>query len=106
MNNLEFTAAQRRRELEAKYFPQGMEAGEIGLLTEVEQLLIKAYRAGAEQAHCQSWSNQSALGYVIMAAEQVALPAKLINLIVKTMHCGFDFNTIEEAAAHYRQSDY
>lgn len=103
---LEFTAVQRRRELAQKYFPKGMTGMEVQLLADVEQLLLKAYEAGTAESGGQAWSNQAVLGYTIMAAEQIALPASQIRLLVRAMHSRFDFKTTGEAAAHYRQADY
>ncbi|MNC15164.1 hypothetical protein D3C76_307150 [compost metagenome] len=109
MNDLEYTAAQRRRELALKYFPQGMEIGMIAMLDEVEQLLIKAYQAGqqeSEKLSPQEWSNQSAAGYTIMAAEGAEFTEGQIQALVNRLHNRFDRVTLEEAAAHYCKSPY
>ncbi|WP_036654704.1 hypothetical protein [Paenibacillus wynnii] len=109
MNDLEYTAAQRRRELALKYFPQGMEYGMIALLDEVEQFLIKAYHAGqqaADKLSPQAWSNQTAAGYTIMAAEGAGFTEGQIQALVNRLHNRFDMVTQEEAAAHYRKSPY
>ncbi|MEK3875164.1 hypothetical protein [Paenibacillus sp. FSL M7-0420] len=109
MNDLEYTAAQRRRELEQKHFPQGMEPGMIALLDEVEQLLIKTYHAGqqeSDQLSVQGWSNQSAAGYTIMAAESVGFTEGQIQALVNRLHNRFDMVTLEEAAALYCNSPY
>ncbi|KUP23126.1 hypothetical protein [Paenibacillus sp. DMB5] len=109
MNELEYTAAQRRRELEQKHFPQGMKPGMIALLDEVEQLLIKAYHAGqqeSEQLSVQGWSNQSAAGYAIMAAEGAGFTERQIQALVNRLHNRFDMITLEKAADHYCRSAY
>lgn len=109
MNDLEYTVAQRRRELEQKYFRQGMKPGMIALLDEVEQLLIKAYHAGqqeSEKSSVQGWNNQSSCGYTIMAAVGKGFTESQIQALVNRLHNHFDMVTLEEAAAHYRNSPY
>lgn len=52
------------------------------------------------------WSNQTCLGYAIMAAEQMGMKEEDIQILVRNMHNRFDFKTLEEAAEHYRKSPY
>ena len=54
----------------------------------------------------QQWSNQSALGYAIMAAERLGWSEERIQQLVRSLHNRFDFKTLEEAAEYYRQSAY
>lgn len=54
----------------------------------------------------QQWSNQSALGYAIMAAERLGWSEEQIQQLVRSMQNRFDFKTLEEAAEHYRRSPY
>ncbi|WP_108722220.1 hypothetical protein [Gorillibacterium timonense] len=107
MTDLEYTAAQRRHELAVKFFPAGLMPDQIKLLDEVEQLLIRAYQAGESQAvEVQTWSNQSAFGYAILAAERTGQAPAQIQQLVKALHTIFDRVSLEEAAAHYRRSPY
>lgn len=54
----------------------------------------------------QEWSNQSALGYVIMAAERIGISEADIQRLVSSMHNRFDMKTLEAAAEYYRKSHY
>lgn len=54
----------------------------------------------------QEWNNQSCMGYAIMAAERAGLPPEEVRKITKAMHRVFDDKSLEQAAEHYRQSDY
>jgi len=98
-----------RVQLEQKHFPQGVTPDLIQLLDDVEELLVKAYQVGcqtAEKLVPQAWSNQSAFGYAILAAERVCFPTEQINRLVRSMHNRFDMITLEEAAEAYRKSSY
>lgn len=99
----------QRIELERTFFPQGMSQNIIQLFDKMGQLQREAYQAGyrAAELYCsQSWSNQSALGYVIMAAERIGISTQEIQRLVRAMDNRFDMKTLVEAAEHYRQSPY
>ncbi len=109
MEQLILTSAKRRLELEQKHFPNGVTPDQIKLLDDVQELLSRAYQAGkrdAERFAPQAWSNQSCMGYAIMAAEHLAWDEAQIQKLVRSMQNRFDFKTLEEAAEHYRQSPY
>lgn len=105
--SLELTCAKHRVALEQKHFPDGVTPQEIKLLDDVEQLLKRAYTAGAESAgNSQAWSNQAAFGYAIAAGERAGFSESDIQRLVRAMHNQFDMKTLEEAAAYYRRSPY
>lgn len=52
------------------------------------------------------WSNQSALGYAITAAEAIDLDYADISHLVTVMQREFDEKTLDAAAEIYRKSDY
>lgn len=52
------------------------------------------------------WSNQAALGYAISAAERVDMSSDEIEKMVGAMREEFDLQTLDSAAAVYRESDY
>lgn len=52
------------------------------------------------------WSNQSALGYVIASAEWAGFSSDEIDTLVMEIKRRFDEVTLEEAAEHYRISEY
>lgn len=52
------------------------------------------------------WSNNAALGYVILAAKELGYPEEQISKLVRTMYRTFDYKTIDEAKAAYEQSPY
>jgi hypothetical protein len=54
----------------------------------------------------QEWSNQTCLGYAIMAAEKAGMSEEVIQSLVRAMQNRFDFKTLEEAAEYYRNSPY
>jgi hypothetical protein len=107
MGTAVFTKA--RHHMEQRHFPQGVTPDMIKLLDQVEELLAKAYQSGyqtAEKLAPQAWSNQSAFGYAILAAERAGIPSDQINRLVRSMHNRFDMITLEEAAEAYRNSTY
>ncbi|OME02658.1 hypothetical protein BSK54_10395 [Paenibacillus odorifer] len=98
-----------RVQLEQKHFPQGVTSEEIRLLDDVEELLVKAYQVGCQTAQrmaLQTWSNQSAFGYAILAAERAGFDTGNINRLVRSMHNRFNMITLDEAAEAYRKSSY
>lgn len=101
-SQLVYSAAAKRRDLEAKHFPEGVTPDMIRLLDDVEGLLVKAYAADQPEA----WSNQACFGYSILAAERAGLTPKKIEPVIKGLHRIFDEVSVDEAAAHYRNSNY
>lgn len=105
--SLELTCAKHRIALEKKYFPNGATTEDIKLLDDVEQLLQRAYQAGAQSSNdVQAWSNQSAFGYAIAASERTGFSDNDIQRLVRALHNRFDMISLEEAAEHYRKSSY
>ncbi|WP_339820497.1 hypothetical protein MKZ15_05635 [Paenibacillus sp. FSL R7-0216] len=105
--SLELTCTKHRIELEKKHFPNGVTPQEIKLLDDVEQLLNRAYSVGTESTgNFQAWSNQSALGYVIAAAERAGFSENDIQRLVRAIHNRFDMVSLEEAPEYYRKSPY
>ncbi|MUG43448.1 hypothetical protein [Paenibacillus woosongensis] len=105
--SLELTCAKHRIALEKKHFPNGVTPREINLLDDVEQLLQRAYQAGAQSSNdVQAWSNQSAFGYAIMAAERVGFSESDTQRLIRALHNRFDVVSLEKAAEHYRRSSY
>jgi hypothetical protein len=104
------TAFMRTRiQLMQKHFPQGLTPDMIRLMDDVEQLLVKAYETGRQEAlSCVplEWSNQSCFGYCIMAAERIGLDPEETGRITRALHRVFDDKTLEAAAEHYRRSPY
>lgn len=99
-------AVQKRRQLARKHLPLSLATANIKLLDELEQHLIQAYEAGISQIEGQAWSNQSAMGYAIMAADQIGWSDEQIHQLVKALHNRFDAVSLEQAAEHYRKSPY
>ncbi|MGG1158904.1 hypothetical protein ABE237_22565 [Brevibacillus formosus] len=54
----------------------------------------------------EEWSNHAALGYAIMAAENMGWSKEQIERLVRGMQVRFDLKTIEEAVDHYCKSPY
>ncbi|MFW5437133.1 hypothetical protein [Paenibacillus apiarius] len=54
----------------------------------------------------EQWSNQACFGYAILAAERAGLTEEQIRQLAKKMHRVHDEVSVEEAAKHYRESDY
>ncbi|WP_197256134.1 hypothetical protein [Paenibacillus dendritiformis] len=52
------------------------------------------------------WSNQACFGYAIMAAEMAGMSKEDILKLTKKMHRVHDEVSVEEAAKHYRESEY
>jgi Arc/MetJ-type ribon-helix-helix transcriptional regulator len=52
------------------------------------------------------WSNQSAFGYAILAAQKKGFTDEQIKDLVRSLHRVFDTVSLEEAAEFYRNSDY
>lgn len=105
--NLELTCAKHRIALEKKHFPDGVTPEQIKLLDDVEQLLQRAYTAGTESADStQAWSNHSAFGYAILAAERAGFSENDIQRLVRALRSQFDTVSLEEAAECYRKSPY
>jgi len=101
-------SAKCRVDLHRKHFPKGATSADIKLLDDVQELISRAYQAGREAAAAspQGMSNQSILGYAILAAERIGLSNNEIHLLVNNLHRLFDEVTLEEAAGHYVQSEY
>ncbi|MEK4403490.1 hypothetical protein MKZ26_03465 [Sporosarcina sp. FSL K6-6792] len=54
----------------------------------------------------EEWSNQSAFGYAIAAAESIGMSAEDIQRLVGAMASECDWKTLDRAADVYRKSDY
>lgn len=107
MSELAFTCAKHRVELMKKHFPEGVTTDGIKLLDDIEQLLKRSYHAGADSSiSSPTWSNQSAFGYAIMAAEPAGFTEDDIQRLVRALHNRFDMVSVEEAAEYYRKSSY
>ncbi|SDF04558.1 hypothetical protein SAMN04488542_10555 [Fontibacillus panacisegetis] len=105
--NLELTCIKKRIKLENKHFPDGMYPKDIKLMDDVQDLLQQAYQVGAGSPEdSQTWFNQAAFGYAILAAERVGLSENDIHRLVRVMNSQFDMKTLEEALEHYRRSPY
>lgn len=52
------------------------------------------------------WSNQSAVGYAIAAAESIGMSNKDIKKLTGAMYSEFDKRTLDSAAEIYRKSEY
>lgn len=52
------------------------------------------------------WSDQSALGYAISAAERIEMSGENIKELVREMYQEFDLQTLDSAASVYRESNY
>jgi len=76
-----------------------------GMMDQRSFPLINWYRLEGGEV-MQEWSNQSVLGYVIMAAERIGMSEADIQRLVSSTHNRFDMKTLEEAAEHYRKSPY
>lgn len=99
----------QRMEIERLYFPNGVNAGQIAMLDDIEKRLIEAYKAGYEQSSIfgfHEWSNNAAMGYAIMALERLNFFEKEIKSAIGAMYRVFDETSIEEAKNHYNTSDY
>jgi hypothetical protein len=100
---------QARMKIESQFFPNGVNVHEIKLLSKIEELVTQAFTAGSnmtETVSSEQWSNQSAFGYAIMAAERIGTSTEDIQRLVRSMHNRFDLKTLGEAAEHYRKSPY
>lgn len=105
--NMELTCIKQRIKLENKHFPDGMYPKDIKLMDDVQDLLQQACQVGAGSPEdSQSWSNQAALGYVIMSGERAGFSEEDIQRLIRAMHNRFDMKTLEEAADSYRRSPY
>lgn len=105
--NVELTCIKQRIKLENKHFPDGMYPKDIKLMDDIQDLLQQAYQVGAGSPEdSQSWSNQAALGYVIMSGERAGFSEDDIQRLVRAMHNRLDMKTLEEAADIYRRSSY
>lgn len=67
---------------------------------DLEEAVGYMFRNGEE------WSNQSAFGYAIAAAESIGMSEKDIKNLVCAMYSEFDERTLDSAAEIYRKSDY
>ncbi|MFC7561141.1 hypothetical protein ACFQY3_22745 [Paenibacillus farraposensis] len=79
------------------------------MLDDIEKQLAKAYKAGYEQSSIfgfHEWSNNGAMGYAIMAMEQLGYERVEIKRVIKGLYRVFDKTTIEQARNHYNTSDY
>lgn len=107
MNDIDYTIVKKRIQLEQQFFPNGMTADMIQLLNTVGNMLKSSYLAGVQEGQAdQAWSNQSCLGYAILAAEKLKWDETLTKELVRAMYQRFDFVTLEEAAEAYRGSIY
>jgi hypothetical protein len=98
-----------RLQLEKDCFPQGVTPDGIRMLDAFERVLEVTYQLGLEEAAKagpEQWSNQSALGYTILAAERTGLPDETIHRLVRSMRVLFDRKSLETAAEYYRRSAY
>lgn len=68
--------------------------------SDLEAIMKHLFFSGGE------WSNQSAYGYAIAAAESMELSKESREGLVAEMRVYFDEMTLEEAADIYRKSDY
>lgn len=104
--DVELTCIKKRIKLEKKHFPDGMCPKDIKLMDDVQDLLQRACQVGGSPEDSQSWSNQAALGYVIMSGERAGFSEDDIQRLVRAMHNRLDMKTLEEAADIYRRSSY
>ncbi|TKH44202.1 hypothetical protein C1I60_12795 [Paenibacillus terrae] len=108
MTQLPFPIAQRM-ELERKHFPNGVNAAQIAMLNNIEKRLAEAYKAGYEQSSIfgfHEWSNNTAMGYAIMAMERLDFEYVQIKRVIKSMYRVFDGISIEQARQHYNESTF
>lgn len=109
-NNIEHPFPMSQRiEIEKNYFPDGVNATQITMLDDIEKRLAEAYKAGYEQSSIfgfHEWSNNAAMGYGIMAMEQLGYERAEIKRVIKGLYRVFDKTTIEQARNHYNTSDY
>lgn len=68
--------------------------------SDLESIMNHLFFSGGE------WSNQSAYGYAIAAAEQSGMSVEDIRKLVNAMRLELDNVTLEEAADVYRKSNY
>lgn len=47
------------------------------------------------------WSNDAALGYMLLAAEKIGLTEEQKRQLLGAMYFEFDLKTVEEAAIYY-----
>ena len=109
MSRLQLTAAKRTNELAAKHFPEGLTPQLIALMDDVRAQLVAAYSAGeaaGDTIASEKWSNASNFGYLILASEKIGLAEEDINRLVRALHGIHDMRSVDEAAAHYRNSAY
>lgn len=100
---------QARMKIEKQFFPDGVTADEIKLISKIEELVDAAFEAGKQgeaNTSSQVWSNQAAFGYTIMSAERIGMKPEEIQKLVRAMHNRFDAKTLEEAREHYCGSSY
>jgi len=61
---------------------------------------------GLREALTEQWNNHACLGYLVMALEDMELPAEKIEAAVSAAQSAFNDISIEEAAAYYIESNY
>ncbi|MGW8956777.1 hypothetical protein [Paenibacillus sp. NPDC055715] len=89
--------------------PNGVNATQINLLDDIEKRLTEAYKAGYEQSSIfgfHEWSNNAAMGYTILALEQLDYEKVEIQKVINKMYRVFDETSLQEAAAHYNESSF
>lgn len=77
-------------------------------------MTIAEYLETMKQKHLPSdtmlaleiWSNNSALGYTIMAAEATGLKKEQINKLVDAMQAAFDNVSVDQANSYYEHGTY
>lgn len=101
--------AQMRRELESKFFSEGMTPEQIQLLDHVETMLSKAFKAGYQAGQFfqgEEWSNNACLGYIILGADSLKFKEEQTKSIIRAVRSNFDFVSVEEARTLYNKSPY
>ncbi|MBE0343626.1 hypothetical protein E4V51_25815 [Paenibacillus sp. 28ISP30-2] len=81
----------------------------IGMLDDIEKRLAEAYKAGYEQSSIfgfHEWSNNAAMGYTILAMEQLGYEKVEIQKVINKMYRVFDDTAVLEAREKYNNSDY
>lgn len=107
MNDLDRTIHENRIRLEKKYFPNGITLDMIKLLDKVGEMIKAAYLTGLKEGSSeQEWSNQSCIGYAILATEKLKWNESLTKELVRAMYRNFDFVTPDVAADAYQDSIY
>ncbi|WP_160168722.1 hypothetical protein [Sporolactobacillus terrae] len=51
----------------------------------------------------EKWSNDSCLGYMLLAADRIGYDAEQKRQLLGAMYYEFDLKTVEEAAEFYRK---